>query len=154
MTEGERIAEQHRRAYQGGAWHGPAVFELLDGVGPTRASARPIRGAHSIWEIVLHLASWERIVRSRFLADPIEPTDAIDWPKPKGTTKPAWEKAVHDLHEASEALRVVLARTTDERLAAQRPGTTGTFYELAHGQVQHALYHAGQIALLKKPLRS
>jgi hypothetical protein len=39
---------------------------------------------------------------------------------------------------------------TDRKLQTRRPGTTGTYYELAHGQVQHALYHAGQIALLRK----
>ena len=50
----------------------------------------------------------------------------------------------------SEALSLVFARTTDERLASPRGPGLGTFYELAHGQVQHALYHAGQIALLKK----
>ncbi len=154
MTEGERIADQHRRAYLGDAWHGPAVFELLRGVGATRALARPVRGAHSIWEIVLHLTSWERIVRSRFVGEPIEATDEIDWPRPEGSSKAVWDRAVQGLHEASEALRIVLARTTDDQLASLRPGAAGTYYELAHGEVQHALYHAGQIAILKKGGRS
>lgn len=150
MTEGERVAEQHRRAYLGEAWHGPAVFELLKGVTAKRAVARPVKKAHSIWELVLHLTTWERIVRSRFAGDPIEATPALDWPKPEKPTPAAWKRAVQALHEESEALGLVLARTTDERMASSRGPGLGSFYELAHGQVQHALYHAGQMALLKK----
>jgi uncharacterized damage-inducible protein DinB len=150
MTEGERIAEQHRRAYHGEAWHGPAVFELLKGLTAKQAAARPLEDAHTIWEIVLHLASWEKIVRSRFVEEPIENTDEIDWPEPGTATSASWKAATAALHEESEALHTVLARTTDKRLAARRPGTSGTWYDLGHGQVQHALYHAGQIALLRK----
>jgi len=39
------------------------------------------------------------------------------------------------------------------RLAEQVPGNQGahyTYYYMLHGVVQHELYHAGQIALLKK----
>jgi len=41
----------------------------------------------------------------------------------------------------------------DSRLYEVVPGKTGkhyTFYYMLHGVVQHELYHAGQIALLKK----
>lgn len=149
MTEGERIAEQHLRAYHGEAWHGPAVFELLEGVTAKQAAARPVKDGHTIWELVLHLTSWEKVVRSRFVGEPIEATDEIDWPQTASPTAADWKKALQSLHEESEALRIVLARTTDERLAEARPGG-GTWYDLAHGQIQHALYHAGQMALLKK----
>lgn len=150
MTEGERIADQHRRAYLGEAWHGPAVFEALKGVAAKSAAAHPVKRGHSIWEIVLHLTSWERIVRSRFVGEPIEATPKVDWPDPGSASPAAWKRAVGSLHAESEALRLVIARTTDAQLASTRPGGTGTYYELAHCQVQHALYHTGQIVLLKK----
>jgi uncharacterized damage-inducible protein DinB len=154
MTLGERIAEQHRHAYHGEAWHGPAVFEILEGVSAAKAAERPIPKAHTIWEIVRHLTSWEQIVRSRMVGSPIEVSDALDWPAmPAKPTKKLWDAACAALHEASEGLNVVLARMTDSKLLEVRPGTTGTYEELAHGQVQHALYHAGQMALLKKAPR-
>src|SRR5512140_1940815 len=109
MTLGERIAEQHRRAYHGEAWHGPAVFELLDGVTAAKAAERPVADAHTIWELVLHLASWETIVRSRLVGSPIEATPALDWPEPPAKpTNSAWDEARAALHEASEATNVVL----------------------------------------------
>lgn len=54
-SELSRIDEQLRLSFEGGAWHGPALLEVLAGLGPDAASAHPIRGAHSVWEIVLHL---------------------------------------------------------------------------------------------------
>jgi hypothetical protein len=51
-----RLEEQLRRSFEGGAWHGPAVGEVLAGVSPQAAAARPITGAHSIWELTLRLS--------------------------------------------------------------------------------------------------
>ena len=48
MGELERIGDQVRRGLEGGAWHGPAVLELLAGVTAAQAHARPIPGARGI----------------------------------------------------------------------------------------------------------
>src|SRR5204863_33859 len=58
MTEIERILDQLRRAYEGEAWHGPSVHEVLNGVTAAQAHERPLRNAHSIWELVQHIAVW------------------------------------------------------------------------------------------------
>jgi hypothetical protein len=55
MTEAARIAQQLENAFSGGAWHGPALLELLADVDATTAAAHPVPGAHSIWELVLHI---------------------------------------------------------------------------------------------------
>ena len=47
MSETERIAEQLKRAFEGEAWHGPAVQEVLAGVTAAGAAARPIASAHT-----------------------------------------------------------------------------------------------------------
>ncbi len=59
MMAGEtrRLEEQLKRALEGEAWHGPSVLESLAGVTAEEAAAHPIPGAHSIWELVLHLTS-------------------------------------------------------------------------------------------------
>lgn len=150
MAEAKRIAEQHRRAYHGEAWHGPSVFENLKGVSAAAAAKRPIAGAHSIWELVLHLTSWERIVKSRIDGNPIDYSDELDWPAVPSPTAKAWRGSRAALEAASDELRVSIARMSDKKLRSKRPGATGTFYDLAHGQVQHALYHAGQVAVLRK----
>ncbi|HEX9005142.1 MAG TPA: DinB family protein, partial [Blastocatellia bacterium] len=65
MTETHRINSQLKRAYQGEAWHGPSLRELLDGVTAEQAAAKPIPNAHSIWELVNHIIAWEQIVKAR-----------------------------------------------------------------------------------------
>ncbi len=57
MSETARLADQIRRAFDGGAWHGDALLELLADVDGKKATAHPIKNAHSIWELVLHIAA-------------------------------------------------------------------------------------------------
>ena len=57
MTVIERIVGQMKAAFEGGAWHGPAVLELLQDVDPITAMGKPIPEAHSIWELVAHLTA-------------------------------------------------------------------------------------------------
>ena len=65
MKETERIREQLKRAFEGGAWHGPGVLEILENVSAAQAATHPIEGAHSIWELVLHIKAWEDACRRR-----------------------------------------------------------------------------------------
>ncbi|MEL7340862.1 MAG: DinB family protein [Bacteroidota bacterium] len=53
-----RIAQQMRWAQNGASWHGPNLEEILDGLSAEQAAAHPIEGAHSIWELVLHIKAW------------------------------------------------------------------------------------------------
>ena len=48
MTEVSRILDQLKRAFEGEAWHGPAVLEILNGTTAEQAAARPLDGAHTI----------------------------------------------------------------------------------------------------------
>jgi hypothetical protein len=64
-SEAAGIADQLRRAFDGGAWHGDSLFEILKGVTAAQAAARPIQGAHTIWELVLHIAAWDGAVLRR-----------------------------------------------------------------------------------------
>lgn len=149
-TEGARIAGQLARAYEGGAWHGPAVREVLVGVTAESAAAHPIPGAHSIWEIVLHIGVWEDVVRRRLEGERVEPTAAEDWPAVTETSAAAWSAALARLERGNQALRDTVARLDDRTLDQPPAGSKTPRYVLAHGAVQHDLYHAGQIALLKK----
>ncbi len=71
----------------------------------------------------------------------------------KDTSEAAWRKAVEYVkHTHSELVRAVAA-FPDSRLQEQVPGKTESHYNFFYmfsGIVQHELYHAGQVALLKK----
>ena len=148
MSETRRIADQLKRAFEGEAWHGPALMEALAGITAQRAAARPVANAHSIREIVAHVAAWEDAVRRR-LGEKVELTDAQDWPA-VGDGERAWVELLERLERGNHALRDVILGFEDSRLD-MRPGENrATAYLLMHGVIQHDLYHAGQISVLKK----
>ncbi|HEX9869962.1 MAG TPA: DinB family protein [Candidatus Tectomicrobia bacterium] len=151
MSEIQRIEDQLRRAFEGNAWHGPAVRELLADVTAAQAAGRPLPNAHSIWEIVLHMATWERVVYRRLQGETVVnlPMEQ-DWPPVRDTSAAAWHQAVRDLEQANHDLRAAIAQLTEARLADMAPGKDHSVYVMLHGIIQHDLYHAGQIAVLKK----
>lgn len=151
MSELARIADQIRRAHEGGAWHGPSVREALAGVSAARAAARPISGAHSIWELALHIAAWRNTATLRLGGQPLKDPPEGDWPPVGGSADEAAWKQVHDLLERRYAELLAAVRGLDEsRLDVPLAEGFSSAYVTLHGVIQHDLYHAGQISLLKK----
>lgn len=154
MGEARRIADQLRRAFHGQAWHGPAVLELLADVTAARAAARPLDGAHSIWELVLHVGAWEDVA-CRWLAGEIPAFPHLmgtpaDWPAVADSSEAAWKRTVEALRARHDELVALVQALPDERLKEQVAGREYSLYFLLHGLTQHAIYHAGQMALAKK----
>ena len=154
MTEIERILDQLKRAYEGNAWHGPAVKEVLAGVTAEQAHARPLRNAHTIWELVRHIAVWEDVGRRRLGGDlaQIEISSPEDWPPREDTSEAAWEQAKAALERGHKALVEAIARVPESRMDEPICEGLSSVYVTLHGVIQHDLYHAGQMAMLKKAL--
>jgi len=150
MKEIERIEDQLRRAFEGKAWHGPSLQELLGDVTAAMAAARALADAHSIWEIVLHIAAWEDAVRRRLEGEPVELSTEEDWPPVKDTSEAAWKDSLEALRNGHTQLRGTISRLTDSQLEDVVAGKDYPGYFMLHGIIQHDLYHAGQIAILKK----
>ena len=152
MSEVERIREQLRRAMEGGAWHGPAVEEVVAELTAERAATRPPGGVHSPWEVVLHVTAWLDVARRRLQGEDFVPTDAEDWPAVEEVTEKAWTAARRSLSQAHASLQETLGTLGDGDLERGVAGQDYDGYVLAHGVIQHALYHAGQLALLMRML--
>jgi len=150
LSETRRIEDQLRRAFEGEAWHGPAVKEVLAGVTARQAAARPIAAAHTIWEITAHIAAWEDAVRRRLAGERVELTDAEDWPRAGEGGERAWGELLARLEAGNRALREAILAFDESRLDQPPGGSPTPAYRLMHGAIQHDLYHAGQIAALKK----
>jgi uncharacterized damage-inducible protein DinB len=150
MDEIKRIDDQLRRAFEGHAWHGPSLRELLADVTAEQATARSVSGAHSIWEIALHIAAWHEGVRRRVEGERVELSPEEDWPPVASTSEAAWQDALAVLERTHTDLRRTVSRLADARLQEMVAGKDHSVYVMLHGLIQHDLYHAGQIALLKK----
>ena len=152
MTEIQRILDQLKRAYEGEAWHGPSVREVLASVTAEQAHARPLANGHTIYELVRHIAVWEDAGRRRLEGDRAQIAIASpeDWPPPDDTSEEAWEQAKRALDRGHQALVAALERVDDSKLDEPILEGLSSVYVTLHGVIQHDLYHAGQIAILKK----
>lgn len=152
-TECTRIADQLRRAFEGKAWHGPSLKELLADVDAEQAGARPIANGHSIWELVSHIDVWTKAALESLDGTPMPKIFGTpeDWPPSPDPSPDAWSAATKQLFASGSALASAVENSNDSRLTEIVPGRPQySFYVLFHGVVQHSLYHAGQIALLKR----
>jgi uncharacterized damage-inducible protein DinB len=153
MSEVKRIADQLRRAFAGEAWHGPSVLKLLEGVTAEQAGQHPIAGAHSIWELVQHIGAWEGAGVRRLNGDRAELPDEEDWASTGKTDEEAWEQTKAALKTGHQRLLEAILQLDDERLKEPIMEGMPSVYFTLHGIIQHDLYHAGQIAILKKAVR-
>jgi uncharacterized damage-inducible protein DinB len=153
-AEISRIEDQLRRSMEGPAWVGPCVLDLLKEVPIDLAPAKPLEHAHSIWEIVLHIAAWQRTAARRLQGETVELSPAEDWPPVPDVSEAAWKQAIKNLRESYEALKKSIAKLGDDKLLATKvPNREHDYYFLLHGIIQHNFYHAGQIGVLKKSSR-
>jgi len=103
----------------------------------------------------MHIEAWERACLRRLNGDPAKLTDEEDWRPINDTSDAAWESTLRQLVDTHRELLDAIAKTDESRLNEQVTGNANTPYSVyvtLHGVVQHDLYHAGQIAIVKKAL--
>jgi uncharacterized damage-inducible protein DinB len=154
MTEMERIVDQYRRGWDGEAWHGPALREVLRDVTASEANARPIAEAHTIAETVQHLAYWRWALIERVAGKLVSPEHDEQWPPPRDQSESAWQETLAVLESRQHAVMQTLEKLKDVQLTQPIAGRNYNLYVQLHGTLQHDIYHIGQIALLKRALRA
>jgi uncharacterized damage-inducible protein DinB len=150
MSEITGIIDGLKRVHYGDAWHGPSLRETLGGVTAARAAAKPVPAAHSIWEIVLHIAAWNKVVARRLEGHRVNEPEEGDFPPVGGVSTDAWAQALAALDGAQEGLIKAVSGLSDARLQENVTGTDYTVGFMLRGVISHVVYHSGQIALLKK----
>jgi uncharacterized damage-inducible protein DinB len=155
-TECNRIADALASAITGDAWYGESLGKILSNVTAAEAIAHPIVNAHSIWELVLHVEAWVQLSLAAVRGVPIPAWRTMpkqqDWPAVARTDEDEWREAVNSFFSAHSKLVETVKTLNDDRLDETVPGRAYNFYQLFHGMIQHAVYHGGQIALLRKAI--
>lgn len=151
MSRARHLGSSLERTVTGPMWHGSALAEVLEGVTAERAAARPIPGAHTIWEIVLHIIAWAEIARARLRGESTgDPTPEQDWPPVTATDAAAWQRTLERLGACHRELAADVRGLDEARLDQKVANLDYSADLLLHGIVEHGTYHGGQIALLKK----
>ena len=132
--------------YGTGAWHGPDLKAAVASIASDDAFWRPGAGRHNIAEIAVHHACCAHNVRAK-LADAIEPfaIEGDDW---FDVSHLAWP-AILALVEREQQQLAAVATDIDEGRAAS-PLSAAERFDLVLGITCHAVYHAGQIQLIRK----
>jgi uncharacterized damage-inducible protein DinB len=154
MRETERITDQALKMFEGGAWHGPSVMEVLADVDANMAASHPIPGAHSIWELTLHLLATQAVLLRRMSGETAGRSTEEYWPEVPVVSASSWTETVERLKQQEAELRQRITTFPEERLDALLTAEGTSAYNNFHGHVQHNAYHAGQISLLKKASRT
>jgi uncharacterized damage-inducible protein DinB len=161
MSDKSFLHEQIRKGFSDDPWHGPSTLSLLEELTAQEAAARPIPEGHSIWEIVLHMISWQNEVRRRLAGNPPAEPEEGDWPKVGKVSETRWRQdlerlgaSLTDLLDMLDSLQEKDLDRIGGGLSDRDPalGTGVTLRAMVNGLVQHNAYHSGQIALLRKAL--
>lgn len=147
--------------YDGNPWHGSSIKSVLSGVSAETAALRSIPRAHTIWEIVLHMAGWTREVSSRVRGNPPK-SPQQDWPPQKAEAgEKGWRAAQEELAQAQQEIEQLVDKLKAQDLVRwigdQRDPSLGagvTVGTLIRGLLEHHTYHEGQIAILKRAAES
>ncbi len=148
--EPAELADELKRLWHGDAWHAPALAELLADVTADRAATRVLPGAHTLWELLLHLTAWSDVFRRRIDGEAVEEPEAGDFPAAPQASAQAWAEARVQAERVHEGLTTSVSRLSSAALDAMTPGRPFSVRFLVRMAIRHVVYHSGQIGLLKK----
>lgn len=153
MTSTAAVAIESRILSEGwgpGAWHGADLKAALADVTPAVAFWRPAPGRHNIAEIALHHAFFARSVRTQVSGRPAEPfvLPGEEWFTLNDDSALSWAAIQATLDTEQKKLAELIASVETFTLASPLGGTER--FNLVLGIACHAIYHAGQVQLIKR----
>ena len=144
------LARVIEEGYGPGAWHGPDLKAALSDVTPELAFWRPAAGRHNIAEIALHHAYYVRSVRAQLSGATPEPfvLEGEDWFEISDGGRITWSDILGVVDTQQRRLAAVI---TDLGADRSRPASADVEpFALVLGITCHAVYHAGQVQLIKR----
>ena len=153
MTTTVAVAIESRilsEAWGPGAWHGADLKAAIADVTPAVAFWRPAPGRHNIAEIALHHAFFARSVRARVSGRAAEPfvLPGEEWFVVDGEKTIPWSKIQATLDAEQQRLAELVASVETVTTGSPLAGTER--FNLVLGIACHAIYHAGQVQLIKR----
>ena len=136
--------------YGPAAWHGPDLKAALADVSPELAFWRPSSGRHNIAEVAVHQAYCARSVRGQLSGMAPEPfvLEGQDWFELSGSARLTWPQIQAAVDKEQSKLAAVVADIAAGRVQSKL--SEAARFSLVLGITCHAVYHAGQIQLLKR----
>lgn len=139
-----------REGYGPGAWHGADLKAALADVTPEVAFWRPAPERHNVAEIALHHAYCTRAVRAQISGQNAEPfvLDGEDWFDVADESTLPWPAIRATVESEQSKLSELVADIEMGKLSS--PLADDERFNLVLGITCHAVYHAGQVQLIKR----
>ena len=136
--------------YGPGAWYGSDLRTAVADTPAADAYTRPAKGRHNIAEVALHAAFWANEATSRLTGTPRAdfPIEGEDWFELKDEKALSWKKVAATLEAAQQRLSQAVSEVASG--ARTSPLGEAERFDLIIGISGHAVYHAGQIQLIRK----
>lgn len=154
MTSLEQLITDFKDFYNGSPWFGDSYEDIVTDLSTQEALAVPPNG-HSIAVLLWHIVKWRKALTERLLGNmdfQANVTDPDNWPDAKSQTSATWKAAKVAMAGQQKLLIEALSQKDEAFLDTDFvPGRP--FRRLAHGVLQHDIYHLGQIAMLKSLIR-
>jgi uncharacterized damage-inducible protein DinB len=140
--------------YNGEPWYGKSLMAIINSADAKNVFKKQKSDSHSIYEITHHLFAWRDLLAKRLNGDAkasIKMNSKEDWsPLPKEQTAATWKELIKKLEQNQQELIESLPKWDDEALEKNFAGTNYSLRIFLNGQIQHDIYHIGQIALAIK----
>lgn len=138
----------------GQPWYGKPVYTLLEEVNPSMVYSKPNTTGHSLIDLLYHMIIWAGFVLKRVEGETEKDPAAfekLDW-RPIDPALHSWEKGGEEFKSIHSTINKLLDSKEDDFLKEMVEGRNFNFRFMLNGLIQHNIYHAGQIAYLKKLL--
>lgn len=155
MRTADKLQQEFEKIFSGEPWYGYPIYQVIESVTFETAFEKPQRATHNIAEILLHMLTWTQEVSSRMQGNAAGMPQGGNWPAAGELDEQKWQKWVNDLKLANLILIDIIQKFSDNNwdnlINDTRESEPITTYEgLIYGFIQHQVYHAGQIAILKR----
>ncbi len=149
-SEIRNIIRLLENTFDGSAWHGPSILNILNEVNAERAF-KEFDNIHSIAELVQHMTTWRKFAVQRLRGNhQYEIGEFEDWKKILRNDENTWREIKKQFLQSQQELLETLDGINDLKLTELVENKAYDYYTMLHGVIQHDIYHGGQISLLKK----
>ena len=140
--------------YDGEPFYGKPLMTVLKEANPKLVYKKQQMKAHSAYEVLHHLLAWRELLVKRLNGDNkanIKTDSESDWSSlPAKQTTAEWNALVRKVQQNQNDIIKSLSEWNDEAIDKNFAGSAYPLRTFLHGQIQHDIYHIGQIALALK----
>jgi len=146
-------AKHFREVFFGGNWTWSNFQENLKDVTWQEATSK-VADFNTIAVLTFHSGYFVTALLDVLEGKPLTAHDKFSFDHPPILSQEDWEQMLHKMWSEVERAAVLIEQLTDEKLLETFvEAKYGNYYRNILGTIEHAHYHLGQIALVKKLLR-